>query len=98
MQTPRRLALVAVMACFGCAAPARASVIDYVKIPDKDYKWELKGKTETPEGTVYDLYLVSQVWQGVKWEHQLQVYVPKDVKPGATMFLYNQGGKANAGS
>src|SRR5439155_3098634 len=43
-------------------------------------------------------HLVSQVWQGIKWEHQLQVYLPKEVKPGATMFLFNQGGKANAGT
>src|SRR5947199_4594810 len=97
MRTIRRLALASV-ACLALAAPARASVIDYVKIPDKDYKWELKGKTETPDGTVYDLHLVSQVWQGIKWEHQLQVYLPKGVKPGAKMFLYNQGGKANAGT
>src|SRR5207244_10283100 len=96
--TLRRLALLVLSAGFACQAPAQASVIDYVKIPDKEYRWELKSKTETREGTVYDLHLISQVWQGIKWEHQLQVYVPKDVKPGATMFLYNQGGKANAGS
>jgi PhoPQ-activated pathogenicity-related protein len=52
----------------------------------------------TDEGTVYDLHLVSQVWQGITWEHQLQVYVPKDVKPTATMFLWNQGGKASPAS
>jgi PhoPQ-activated pathogenicity-related protein len=94
----RRLALVAVLACWASPAEAQASVIDYCKIPDKDFKWEIKDKTETPEGTVYDLHLVSQVWQGIKWEHQLQVYLPKDVKPGVTMFLFNQGGKANAGT
>jgi PhoPQ-activated pathogenicity-related protein len=80
------------------AAPARASVVDYVKIPDKEYRWELKQKTEQDEGTVYDLHLVSQVWQGITWQHQLQVYVPKSVKPGGTMFLYNQGGTASAAS
>jgi PhoPQ-activated pathogenicity-related protein len=95
--TTRRMVLVflAGLAGFG---PVRANVIDYCKTPDKEFRWELKSKTDTPEGTVYDLHLVSQVWQGIKWEHELQVFLPKDVKPGATMFLYNQGGKPSAAS
>ena len=28
----------------------------------------------------------------MKWEHKLQVYVPKGSKPTATMLLWNQGG------
>src|SRR5438874_9481836 len=96
--TIRRLPLAVVAALFVGHAPARASVIDYVKIPDKEFRWEVKSKTVTPEGTVYDLHLVSQIWHGIPWEHQLQVYLPKDMKPGATMFLFNQGGKATADS
>src|SRR3954449_9917899 len=99
LPSTRRLPLAAVALTFlAWAVPARASVLDYVKVPDKEYRWELKQKIDHPEGTVYDLHLVSQVWQGIKWEHQLQVYLPKGVKPGAKMFLYNQGGKANAGT
>jgi PhoPQ-activated pathogenicity-related protein len=86
------------LACLAWAPFAQASVIDYVKIPDKEFQWEQKNKIDLPEGTVFDLEMVSQVWQGITWRHQLQVFVPKDVKPGATMFLYNQGGKASAGS
>src|SRR5207247_7918957 len=36
--------------------------------------------------------------QGITWEHGLQVYVPAGVKPTATMFLWNQGGKPGSGS
>src|SRR5438552_13473913 len=72
----------------------RADVIDYVQTPDPAFSWKLTGKTETAGGTVYDLHLISQVWQGITWEHQLQVFLPKDVKPTKTMFLWNQGGKA----
>jgi PhoPQ-activated pathogenicity-related protein len=36
---------------------------------------------------------VSQTWQEIKWEHPLQVYVPKGVKPTETIVLWNQGGK-----
>ena len=45
--TLRRLALLVLSAGFACQAPAQASVIDYVKIPDKEYRWELKSKTES---------------------------------------------------
>jgi PhoPQ-activated pathogenicity-related protein len=74
---------------------ARADLFDYVKKADPEFSWKLKSKTVTPDGTVYDLHLVSQVWQGITWEHQLQVYLPKDVKPTTTMFLWNQGGKSS---
>ncbi|HYV38007.1 MAG TPA: PhoPQ-activated protein PqaA family protein [Gemmataceae bacterium] len=98
MKTARRILAATLLACVACAVPAHGSVIDYVKIPDKEFRWELKQKNETAEGTVYELEMVSQVWQGITWKHQLQVFLPKDMKPGANMFLYNQGGKANVAS
>ncbi len=80
------------------AGSARADLLTYVKTPDPAFSWKIKNKSVTPEGTVYDLHLVSQVWQNITWEHQLQVFLPKNVKPTATMFLWNQGGKAGPGS
>ena len=70
-------------------------LLDYVKKPDDTFAWKLKEKINHPAGTVYDLELVSQTWQGIKWEHQLQVYVPTGVKPTETIVLWNQGGKAS---
>jgi PhoPQ-activated pathogenicity-related protein len=77
---------------FLAAAPARADLFEYVQKPDDSFAWKMKGKTELPEGTVYDLDLVSQTWQGIKWQHALQVYLPRGVKPGGKMVLWNQGG------
>jgi PhoPQ-activated pathogenicity-related protein len=71
-----------------------ADLAAYVKKPDTSFSWKLNGKTDRPDGTVYDLHLVSQVWQGITWEHQLQVYQPKGVAPRATMLLWNTGGRA----
>src|SRR5204863_8933795 len=39
-----------------------------------------------------------QKWQDIIWTHKLQVFVPKGVKPRATMVLWNQGGTPNAAS
>jgi PhoPQ-activated pathogenicity-related protein len=99
MRTPSlRCSLLVVTALLGWPSAARADLLAYVKKADAGFSWKLKDKTETPLGTVYDLHLVSQVWQGITWEHQLQVYLPKGVKPTATMFLWNQGGRPGAGS
>jgi PhoPQ-activated pathogenicity-related protein len=78
-----------------CTAASRADLEKFVKQPDAAFSWKLKDKTELPEGTVYNLHLVSQVWHDTTWEHELQVFLPKDVKPTATMFLWNQGGKSS---
>jgi PhoPQ-activated pathogenicity-related protein len=85
---------VSLLATLFAAPAARADLFAYVKEPDPAFEWKLLDKKETPDGMVYDLHLVSQVWHGIKWEHQLQVYLPTGVKPTATMFLWNTGGKS----
>jgi PhoPQ-activated pathogenicity-related protein len=78
------------------AAPARADLAEYLKRPEPKFAWALRTKTETPLGTMYELHLVSQVWQDIPWEHELVVYQPKGVAPAATMLLWNTGGKPGA--
>jgi PhoPQ-activated pathogenicity-related protein len=72
-----------------------AALFKYVKAEDPAYRWELKGSQKLDAGTIYDLALISQEWQGIPWDHQLQVYVPAGVKPTSTMLLWNQGGTAS---
>src|SRR5687767_531280 len=90
--------LVAFVVFAGFAPCARADLFTYVKKQDASFSWKLKEKLETPEGTIYELRLVSQTWQSITWEHDLQVFLPKGVKPGGKMLLWNQGGKAGLGS
>jgi PhoPQ-activated pathogenicity-related protein len=91
--------ITAALAMLAGLSSARADdLFDYLKKPDDSFAWKLKAKNETPAGTIYDLELTSQTWQGIKWEHQLQVYVPTGVKPTETILLYNQGGKASVQS
>lgn len=70
----------------------------YVARPESVYRWELRGKTAREKGAVYDLHLVSQTWQGLVWEHHLQVFQPADIQPAKTMVLWNQGGRPSDGS
>ena len=93
-KSTRVVPLVAAWAVALLVVPASADLLAYVRKPEPAFAWELKGKVVHPEGTVYDLHLVSQVWQGIQWEHQLQVYQPKGTAPTATMLLMNTGGSA----
>ena len=87
-----KMVLPALLLAFGVSA-ARADLFEYVKKSEPAFTWKLKEKIDHPDGTIYDLQLTSQTWQGMNWEHALQVYVPKEAVPSTTMFLWNQGGR-----
>jgi len=89
--------LVVVVVLLG-SAPARADLHEYVKKAEPKYEWKLEKTAKSDAGTVYNLHLVSQEWQKIVWEHDLQVFVAANAKPGKTMILWNQGGKPNIGT
>ena len=79
------------------AAPP-TELVDYVSKADPSFSWKLAGKTASDTGTIYEIDLISQTWHDIKWDHKLQVFVPRDAKPQATMLLWNQGGRPSPGS
>jgi len=56
--------------------PVAADIFEYVQRPEPAYKWEKKGEQQLAQVKAYELHLVSQVWQGITWEHRLQVFRP----------------------
>lgn len=88
-----RLSLLTLLACvFGIAVPAHADLDAYLKKPEPVYKWEKKGEQKMDGCTVYDLHLVSQTWQGIVWEHRLQIFRPDKVDYPNFCTVYNTGG------
>ena len=83
-----------------CAAPEipapPTDLVDYVTKKDASFSWKLANTTKTDTGTVYEIDLISQTWHDIKWDHKIQVFVPKGAKPQTTMVLWNQGGTPNA--
>jgi PhoPQ-activated pathogenicity-related protein len=71
-----------------------ADLNEYVKKADSTYSWKLKETQKLPQGNIYVIRMVSQTWHDIKWEHDLVIYQPKDVKPQATMFLWNTSGRS----
>ena len=78
------------------ATPSSADLQKYVNKPETAFEWQLKNKIDSEQSgdRIYDLQFVSQVWQGKKWQHQLQIYRPADAAPGSMTFLWVTGGSA----
>jgi len=78
------------------ATPSSADLQKYVNRPEAAFEWQLKNKIDSEQSgdRIYDLQFVSQVWQGKKWQHQLQIYRAADAAPGSMTFLWVAGGSA----
>ena len=72
-----------------------SELTDYVNKPDPSFTWKVSDRSVTDLGTVFTLDLISQTWHDIVWDHKLQIYLPKNAKPQATMVLWNQGGTPN---
>jgi len=72
--------------------PLPEALRDYVARPEPRSRWEDRGVHSHDHGQYHDLFLFSQEWHGIIWEHRLQVYHPHGARPAATMLLWNQGG------
>ena len=50
----------------------------YVTADDPAYRWEHIAQTSPQEGLiVHELRLISQVWQGITWQHRLRIIIPQ---------------------
>ena len=72
-------------------------LVDYVSKADDAFSWKLVSTSGDGGNTIANLKLTSQKWQGEVWEHDVQIFLPKGVKPTATVLLFNTGGSANPG-
>src|SRR5438552_2121361 len=78
--------------------PAGADLDAFFKKPEPAYRWEKQSETEIDGCKVYDLHLTSQVWQGITWEHRLQIFRPAKLAHPEFCALYNTGGSGSEGN
>src|SRR2546423_445700 len=90
----RRAAVVAVLIALfvPVCVPVRADLAAYFKKPEPAYKWDKRGEQDINGVKVYDLHLVSQVWQGITWEHRLMIFRPEKLDYPNFCMIYNTGG------
>ena len=70
---------------------AAAGLQSYVDRSESAFAWTATDKEIHPRGTLYKLHLVSQLWQGITWEHEIRVYVPVRNDTPRTMLLFITG-------
>jgi len=76
-----------------CAPTIAQPVFDYVNAPDEAYGWEKTGQQEIGRGaTLTKLSLTSQIWQGIRWTHRLQIITPHQMRHPQTAMLIITGG------
>lgn len=87
--------LLRLLVLLSAALPARADLLTYVQRPDPAYRWQLLENRELGDVSLTDLHLVSQVWQGITWEHRLRVFRPSPIEFPNTAVLRITGGDAS---
>ncbi|HSV75361.1 MAG TPA: PhoPQ-activated protein PqaA family protein [Chthonomonadales bacterium] len=75
-----------------CAGPAGADLRAYMRQPDASFRWEQRSHAERPFGTVTDLHMTSQTWQGIRWDHRVVVFTPTVQRHPDTAVLVITGG------
>lgn len=74
-----------------------ADLLTYVQKPDSSFKWEKVSQSDGPLCPSYKLKMTSQVWQGITWEHEIEVFVPSNSDHPGTAFLWITAGKPGDG-
>jgi PhoPQ-activated pathogenicity-related protein len=95
-KSPIRFCLFATLFFWSMNPSARAGLEEYVKRPDPEFAWKSVGQEAMEPGTVYHLSLTSQVWEGIKWQHQLRIYEPKEVQHPGEILLFITGGSTDS--
>src|SRR5687767_5171529 len=73
---------------------ARADLQSYIARPEPCCAWTETSRTAQGGCEIRVLKLISQEWQGIKWEHDLVIFHPVDTPFAGKVFLLNNGGKA----
>jgi PhoPQ-activated pathogenicity-related protein len=73
--------------------PVPSALFDYARRPEPAFSWKLVHNLNLDEGRVYDVDLTSQQWQGITWNHTLQIHEPKVIDHPRHVLLFVTGGR-----
>jgi PhoPQ-activated pathogenicity-related protein len=74
----------------------RHPLLRYLSRRDDAYTWSRAGEVEIPSmGNAVRLHLLSQVWQGVPWKHELALYPPARPQDGSIALLLVTGDRGD---
>ena len=97
MNRRRFLSALALSPALTLSAPGESGGLrGYLARPEPEFRWEKRGEKRVTGGTIYDFWLVSQVWHDEKWEHRLQLFLPDFPTFSDFCTLLNTGGGGKA--
>ena len=73
------------------ASPS-AAILSYVQRVEPSFNWRLINQASTPIGSIYELRVTSQTWQGITWEHAVEIFEPPKVAFQDSALLFVTGG------
>ncbi len=96
MRTRYTLGIIGLLLVGLPASLAQKPLDDYFRRPEPAYRWEKRDEKRSHGVVIYTLFMVSQTWQGIEWEHSIQIFYPE--KPRFPRFagLLNTGGNPSA--
>lgn len=93
----RMVAVVALaLVCSLLPIGTRADLDAYLRRPESAYRWSKVSEKTVAGVKIYDLHLISQTWQGIVWEHRLELFVPEGAKYPHFCAMLNTGGNGGA--
>ena len=72
--------------------PIPSALDDYVSRSEDAFAWQIRDKQELEHGTLYDVDLTSQTWQGIVWKHVLRIHEPRKLDHPRHILLFVTGG------
>jgi len=88
-----RSSFVVLAAAAVLASTARADLESYVKAKDDCFAWKIHRSNEVPgQGSTHIVHLTSQLWQGIAWQHWIDVIRPERVTRPDHALLVISGG------
>lgn len=72
-------------------------LLSYVAQPDSTFSWQKVDETTNPLGTRIVFSMTSQTWQGIAWQHKLELFMPPSCEFPDTSLLVVSGGNGGSG-
>ncbi|MEQ8221180.1 MAG: PhoPQ-activated protein PqaA family protein [Candidatus Eremiobacterota bacterium] len=92
----KKTLLIMVFSMFILSNQCMANLSSYINKPEPDYMWEKVSEKDVSGGKIYELHMISQKWEGIIWNHKIQVFYPDKIEHPGICTVFNTGGNGHS--